>query len=65
MCGVGIHLDFRRQIRFGEGLFQNNLVIGRSGIVICGDRDEELRLAFGSLKMRAIWLVCHESAAME
>ena len=62
---VGIYFDFRDQIRFGECLFQNDFVIGRTGIVICGDRDEKLRIAFRSLKMRTVRFIGHKSTAVE
>ena len=50
MCGTRIHFDFRGQIRFGERLFQNVLVVGRPHIVVCRNRNEELRLAFRGLR---------------
>lgn len=60
-----VHFDLRRQLRIGERLFEDNLVIGRSRVIICRDRDEELRLGLGGLKVWTVWLISHESAAME
>ena len=65
MRGAGIHFNFRGQLRFGERLLQNILLLGRPHIVVCGDRDEELRLGLRDLKMRTIRHIRHKSAAME
>ena len=42
---TGVHFDLRGQARLGERVFQGGLIVGRLLIVICRDRDEELRLA--------------------
>ena len=65
MRSAGVDFNFRRQFRLGERLFQNVLFIGPLHIVVCRDRDEELRLCLGGLKMRAVRHIGHKSAAME
>ena len=54
-----------KDYRLGERLFQNVLLIGRPHIVICRNRDEELRLGLRGLQMGTVRHLCHESAAME
>ena len=65
MRGARVHFDFRGQVRLGERLFQNVLLVGRPHVVIRRDRDEELRLGLRGLQMRTVRHVGHESAAME
>src|SRR5439155_10794546 len=60
-----VHFDFRRQTRLRERLFQNVLIIGSPRIIVCRNRNEELRLALRRLQMRTIRHISHESAAME
>ena len=65
MRGVGIHFDFRGQIRFCERLFQNALLVRRPRIVISCNRNQEVRLAFRSLNMWTVRLISYESTAVE
>src|SRR6266516_4341530 len=65
MRGACVHFDFRGQVHLGERLFQNVLLIGRPHVVVCRDRDEELRLGLRGLKMRTVRHIGYESAAME
>ena len=65
MRGASVHFDFRGQIRLGERLFQNVLLIGRLLIVTGRNGDEELRLGLGGLQVRTVRSVGHQSAAME
>ena len=52
--GARVDLDFRRQVRLGERLFQHGLVVGRARVVVLGDRDQELRLGLRRLQVRAV-----------
>ena len=54
MRGVRVHLDFGRQLSGGESLLQ---LSGSPLIVICGDRDEELRLRLRGLQVRTARLI--------
>ena len=65
MRGAGVDFNLRREVRFGEGLLQDRLVVGRPRVVIGSDCDEELRFGLGSLKMRAVRGICYQSAAVE
>jgi hypothetical protein len=44
MRGASVHFDLGGQVRLGECFLEDGLVVGRSRVVICRDRDEELRL---------------------
>ncbi len=65
MRGALVHFDFRGQVGLGKRLFENGLVVGRPLVIVFRDRDEELRLALRGLKVRAVWHIGHEPAAME
>lgn len=51
---AGVHLDFGRQVGHCKGLFQDCLLIWRSLVVVCRNRDKELRLCLRCLKVRAV-----------
>jgi len=55
MRGTGVHFDFRGQVCLGKRLLEDGLVAGRARVVIFRDGNEELRLGFRSLKVRAVW----------
>ena len=65
MRGTSVHFDFRGQVCLGKRLLENGFVVGRARVVIFRDGNEELRLGFRGLKVRAAGRISHESAAME
>ena len=65
MRGTSVHFDFRGQVCLGKRLLENGLVVGRARVVIFRDGNKELRLGFRSLKVRTVWRISHESAAMD
>ena len=65
MRGARVYFDFRGQVGLGKRLLKNGLVFGRARVVIFRNSNKELRVGFRSLKVRAVWRIRHESAAME
>ena len=65
MLGAGIHFDFCLHARFAERLFHDCLVIGTRHVVICRNRDEELRLGLRGHKMWAGVTIAYQSRAVE
>ena len=65
MRGVSVDFDFRKQVRLVERFFKNVLLVRRPHIIICRNRDKELRFGLRGLQMRTVRLICHESASME
>jgi len=62
---TSVHFDFRGQVCLSKRLLEDGLLVGRARVVIFRDRDEELRLGLRGLKVRTVWRIGHESAAME
>ena len=60
-----VHFDLRVQIGLAKRIFHNGLVVGDRRSSLCGDRDEELRVSFRGLKMRAVRLIGDQPGAME
>jgi len=49
MRGPFVDFDFRRQVRLGERFLEDVLLVGRTLIVICRNRDQKLRLGLCGL----------------
>ena len=49
MRGAGVDLDLRGQVRLGECVLEDGLLIWRPRVVICRNRDQKLRLGLCGL----------------
>jgi hypothetical protein len=63
--GAGVDFVLRRQLRRGDRVFHHRLIGRRAHVVVLGDLNQELRFRLGGLKMRAVWHVGDEPAAVE